>query len=158
MWTIGTRSSRVQESAAAVKMRRTVYWGCLLSIMLLCAYQNQNRRPSYEQSVLNRPMPQTDQDRQQECAWIRGEIARQESLAQVGTTTATSPMVAVAFQSIARNHVAALNSRASNIKCTAAFSNAPAAPPSGQGFYQCFARCQQLTTRTKDQCFDACNH
>jgi hypothetical protein len=128
----------------------------LVSTMLLAACQNHG--PSYDETILSRPMPQTDQERQQECNWIQGEIARQQNLAQIGSTMATSPLMAVAYQSAARNNIAALNARASNVNCTAAFSSAPAAPSYGQSFDQCFARCQQLTNRTKDQCFDACNH
>jgi hypothetical protein len=63
------------------------------------------------------------------------------------------------FQGMAQQNIAALEARAANIQCTAAFSNAPAAapPPAKQSFDQCFARCQQYTGRTKEQCFDACN-
>ncbi len=71
---------------------------------------------------------------------------------------ATNPLMAAAYQAMAQRNVAALESRAANIQCTAAFSNAPAAAPvNGQSFDQCFARCQQYTDRSKDQCFDACN-
>jgi hypothetical protein len=71
---------------------------------------------------------------------------------------ATTPLMAAAYQTMAQRNVAALESRAADIQCTAAFSSAPAAAPaSGQSFDQCFARCQQYTDRTKDQCFDSCN-
>jgi hypothetical protein len=129
-----------------------------LALALLVVGCSSQPRQSYADAVLSRPLPASDAERQSECTWVRGEIARQTSLAEVGSTTANPPMMAMVFQATARNNIAALNSRASNIQCNAAFSNAPAAPSYGQTFDQCFARCQQLTDRTKNQCFDACNH
>jgi hypothetical protein len=104
-------------------------------------------------------MPPDDEARMRECTWIRSEIARQQGLAGVGATMATSPLMVAAYQAMAQRNIAALESRASNVQCTAAFSNAPATAPATirQSFDQCFARCQQYTDRTKDQCFDACN-
>jgi hypothetical protein len=128
--------------------------GLLAAGIGLAACANQNRQ-SYSDAVLSRPTPETDEQRQQECNWIRGEIARQQNLGQMGGAVATTPLMAVAFQAAARKNMAALEARASNVQCAAAFSNAPA--PTGQAFDQCFARCQKLTDRTKDQCFDACN-
>jgi hypothetical protein len=122
-----------------------------------CAGQQNTNQQTYAESVASRPMPVTDQDRMSECNWIRSEIARQQSLSQASAAVATSPLMAVAFQATTRNNISALESRASNVRCTAAFSNAPAAP-AGQSFDQCFARCQQYTDRTKNQCFDSCNH
>lgn len=117
-----------------------------------------NGSQSYADAVLNRPLPADDEARTRECAWIRSEIARQESLAGIGTTVATTPLMAAVYRAVAQRNVAALESRAANIRCTAAFSNQPAStPPIRQSFEQCFARCQQYTDRTKDQCFDACN-
>ena len=40
----------------------------------------------------------------------------------------TSPMMAVMYQAIARRHVAALEARAANIQCSAAFGGGPATP------------------------------
>lgn len=111
----------------------------------------------YAENVLNRPLPTTQDERQRECAALRTEIARQQSLAQMGYAVLQDPILAAGFQGAANNHVAALESRAANIQCTAAFSSA-ASVPTGQSFDQCFARCTQLTSRTKEQCFDSCNH
>jgi hypothetical protein len=119
-------------------------WGCATS-----------DTQSYADTVLSRPMPASDGERIQECTWIRSEIARQQGLAGVGSSIATTPLMAAAYQAAVQQNVAALESRAASIQCTAAFSSAPA--PSSQSFDQCFARCQQLTKRTKEQCFDVCN-
>jgi hypothetical protein len=103
-------------------------------------------------------MPPDDDARMRECTRIRSEIARQQGLAGVGAAMATTPLMAAAYQAVAQRNVAALESRAANIQCTAAFSNAPvAARATGPSFDQCFARCQRHTDRSKDQCFDACN-
>jgi hypothetical protein len=114
-----------------------------------------NSGENYASALLSRPMPATDQERAAECNWIRSEMARQQSLAGVGTSIATTPLMAAAYQAAARQNIAALESRAANVQCTAAFNSAQ--PQSGQSFNQCFSRCQQLTSRTKEQCFDACN-
>jgi hypothetical protein len=130
----------------------------ILFLTLSTVACQQGNRQSYGDAVLSRPMPTDEGQRVEECNWIRSEIARQQSLGQVGTAMATTPLMTVVMQAAARKNIAALESRASNVQCTAAFSNAPAAvtstPP---GFEQCFARCQQYTSRTKEQCFDACN-
>ena len=103
-------------------------------------------------------MPADDDARMRECTWIRSEIARQQGLAGVGATMATTPLMAAAYQAMAQRNIAALEARAANVQCTASFSNAPVAVPvTRPSFDQCFARCQQYTDRTKDQCFDACN-
>lgn len=135
---------------------RAVAAFALMLPLLGCAHNNSQ---SYADAVLNRPMPPDDEARMRECTWIRSEIARQQGLAGVGATMATSPLMVAAYQAMAQRNIAALESRASNVQCTAAFSNVPATAPATtrQSFDQCFARCQQYTDRTKDQCFDACN-
>jgi len=124
-------------------------------VALLGCATNQNTQ-SYADSVLNRPMPANDDQRIQECNWIRSEIARQQGLAGYGASIATSPQMAALYQAAAQRNVAALHSRAANIQCTAAFSNAPAVS-SKLNFDQCFSQCQQYTSRTKEECFDTCN-
>lgn len=144
----------VGEQAMSV-LKISIPFLALTLLLLGCAHGNSE---FYADAVLNRPMPPDGDARMRECAWIRSEIARQQGLAGVGATMATTPLMAAAYQAMAQRNVAALESRASNIQCTAAFGSAPAAAPaSGQSFDQCFARCQQYTDRTKDQCFDACN-
>jgi len=134
---------------------RTVF---LLALGFIAIGCQQDNRQACAESVLNRPLPATDEERVRECNALRSEIARQQSLGQVGTVMATSPLMGVAMQAAARNNIAALEARASNVECTAAFSNA-SRPTTGKApnFDQCFARCQEYTSRTKEQCFDACN-
>src|SRR5258706_12128587 len=101
----------------------------IVALALLGCRGGQTNRESYADAVLNRPLPASNEQRVQECNQIRAETARRQSLAQIGATTATSPLVAAAFQATARQNVAALEARASNIQCTAAFSSTPAPAP-----------------------------
>jgi len=136
--------------------RASLFAGLAISILGACAHA---QGPSYEDEVMSRPDPTTPEERQEECAWIRGEIARQENLAQMAGSMGMAPIIVMGSQAMARNHIAALESRAANIQCNAAFSAVPPGSPSSprlSTFDQCFARCQQVTDRTKDQCFDAC--
>lgn len=138
----------------------------IATIFFLIGCATNEERQSYAEQVLDRPIPTTTEGRVQECNWIRSEIARQQSLAQYGTSMATSPMMAMAYQAATRNNIAALESRASNVECQAAFSSVLQSPTSSDAqhsgaknnldFDQCFSRCKKLTDRTKDQCFDAC--
>ena len=105
--------------------------------------------PSEYDLVMKRPKPATAEAQQQECAWIETSLQRQKSLASYVAATSTYPMTAVAYQDATQRNMAVLHSRAQQISCQAAAANAP--------FDQCFARCTQVTSRTKDQCFDACN-
>jgi hypothetical protein len=132
-----------------------------LLIALGAASCAQNNGPSYNDELASRPDPTTPAERQEECAWVRGEIARQENLAQMAGSMGMAPMMAMASQAAARNHIAALESRAADIQCNAAFSSAPAESmpaPASSTFDQCFAHCQAVTDRTKDQCFDSCKN
>src|SRR5437879_4572095 len=101
--------------------RRAIF---LLALGFVAVGCEQGNRQTYSESVLNRPLPATDEERVRECNALRSEIARQQSLGQVGTVMATSPLMGVAMQAAARNNIAALEARASNVECTAAFSNA----------------------------------
>jgi hypothetical protein len=109
--------------------------------------------PTYWDLPTSYQMPKTDGERQEECARVRQEMARVQSIAQVARTT-LEPMDALPIQILARNNLARLESRAAEVGCRAAFSDTP---PSGQtSFDECFAKCKKLTSRTNEQCFDSC--
>jgi hypothetical protein len=77
------------------------------------------------------------------------------SCVPISGTMATTPLMTVAVQAKARNNIATLESRAAEVQCTAAFSNAAvsSAPVSTKpNFDEC-----KYTDRTKEQCFDTCN-
>ena len=100
----------------------------------------EKKGPTYAEQVMNRPLPVSEGEKQQECCWLRGEIARQRGLGGYGTAT---------------QDLATLESRASKVGCpTDAQTGAPEA--SGRNFETCFARCKQGTNRSNDVCFDFC--
>ena len=115
----------------------------------------QSRGPSYTQQVIDRPNPTTDDDRARECLSIRQEMARQQGIGSYVAGSQSSPMMAAAVGVNTRQRMAALEQRAANIGCTAAFSPATA-PSAKMGFEQCYSKCLELTGRTKEQCFDSC--
>jgi hypothetical protein len=135
---------------------------CILAVTLSSCQSN---RGNGYADLMDHPLPTTDAERDSQCAWIRSEVARQQSIAQYGTATATSPMMAVAIQSAARRNIANLQSRSSQIQCDVVRVAptqpvvAPAQPTApAMNFDQCFAKCRELTTRTEAECFDSCRH
>jgi hypothetical protein len=137
-------------------------WATIVAAVLMvsCADKQprQHYASSYANAVLSRPMPAGDEQRTQECNWVRSEIARQQGLAAAGFTMATSLHMAATNRAVAQENIVALESRAANVQCNAAFSNAPAASSGTRlDVDACMAKCQQYTERTKEQCFDACN-
>ena len=68
--------------------------------------------------------------------------------------------MALEHQAAAQRNMAALESRAEDIKCAGAFPSAPAAS-AGQpasSFDQCFPRCKQYTDRTNEQTLSTLVH
>ena len=77
--------------------------------------------------LVNRPMPASDAQRDHECQWIRSEEERLHTMGQVGASMQTSPQMAMAYQGMARQNIAYLQSRYSQIQCDV-FRVAPTAP------------------------------
>jgi hypothetical protein len=119
-------------------------------LFISCAHQ-----PSYVEQLSARPYPTTQQDIDSECAWIRSEIARMNSLNAMSATS----QFALAFQAIGRNNIAALESRAANLRCGAAFSSTLVIEKQNQtsSIDECIKACKENTNRTPEQCFDLCN-
>lgn len=127
---------------------RKVLIALLSFISISCA-----TKPTYTEKISMRPIPGGEQARIQECSWIRSEIARMQSVSAYATT---SPY-ALAFQAKARKNIAALESRAANIGCNAAFSSVVNAD-NKSSIDECIEACKGNTDRTPEECFDACNH
>ena len=108
---------------------------------------------TYAETLSKIAVPQTDVERQKSCAWIRSEIARMRSIS-ASSTTLMAPMFALAMQAQAQSNIAALESRAAEFRCSAAFAERQ--PPTG--IQACVAACRENTSRTPEQCFDSCNH
>ena len=115
-----------------------VVLACFVALVGGCA--TQNKGPAYAEQVMNRPLPVTDADKQQECSWLYGEMARQRRLAGYGTST---------------QDLGTLELRASQVGCRATpGTNTPQA--SGASYQECHAKCRQGTNKSNDMCFDAC--
>lgn len=102
-----------------------------------------NKGPTYAEQIMNRPLPVNDAEKQQECCWLRGEMARQRALGGYGTAV---------------QDLATLESRASQAGCAALRTDAqPGAPAGGRGnFDTCYMKCKQYTNKSNDVCFDMC--
>lgn len=135
-----------------------------LSIFLILLAGCQTNGDNVFAELIHLPIPNSEEDRNLECASLRSEIARQQSNAQMGAAIATTPIVAVAYQSRARKNIAYLQSRYSQIQCDVirVAPTQPAVTPeqssSAMTFDQCFAKCRELTQRTEAECFDLCRH
>ena len=129
-------------------MKRMTAVSCLV-LMLGACNSAPPRIPTEYDVVLQRPKPATPEAQRQECSWIETSLERQRNLANYVTATSTYPATALAWQDSTQRNTAVLQSRAQAISCQVA---GPAA-----SFDQCFARCTQYTSRSKEQCFDACN-
>lgn len=129
-----------------------------IAVFLLLSGCSSQPRQNYSDAILNRPLPTDDNQRIEECNWIRNEIARQEGLGSALASQQSSSLMSIAIRTKSQQNIAALDSRAANIRCNAAFSNEATEPATvTTTFDQCFSKCQQYTDRSKDQCFDACN-
>lgn len=109
---------------------------------------------TYQEALERRAIPTTVEGRQQECAWIRQEAARQRSMGAYVASTATMPAMILASRAAVDSNLASLDSHAARVECSAAFrTDTPAKP----AIFACIEACRANTSRTADQCFDACN-
>ena len=100
-----------------------------------------------------RPYPTEIAEIQEECNWVRSEIARMNS----ASAASVNSDFATYFQAVARSNIAALEGRAANLNCTAAFSSKGAVQPQDSLIQQCIDACTANTDRSPTQCFDSCN-
>ncbi len=146
-----------------------------LAVVLLaggCATQ----QASYQAQLDRIPTPVSAADRQQTCAWIHAEIARQQKMAAPGSDSGFD-LVALSTQANARSRISALEAKDSEFRCSTVAGGggpAPSVPPwerpapvvappvvvapGPSKIESCIAACKANTPRTPEQCFDACNH
>lgn len=129
------------------------------SVLSACSLAGCQSGPDqYEQfrsNVLSRPIPQTDDQRRQECADIRAEMARVRGLAAVGSQ---QPGAWAAIHVAQAERVMAVwSQRASDVGCTAAFSNTPA-PAAAQKdpMTACMDACETRARKSGPECFEIC--
>lgn len=118
----------------------------------LAGCETQSQQNSFA-TLVSRPLPASDADRDRECASINAEIARMRTL----SAASAGSQFALAFQAKAQQNIAYLDSRSAQIQCNVirVAPSSPAVPvlPSSDA---CFEQCRRLTDRTKEACFDAC--
>jgi hypothetical protein len=83
---------------------------------------------NYANSLSQRPMPTDEYGRQQECAWIRSEISRQQDLGAVVASQSIA-LDSALFMAIAQGRVALLETRAATVPCATAFSSGTTQSP-----------------------------
>ena len=175
-WAVSIRQQKISQRLTPRHLSRPVLalWWCeifrgyfmksfAVGAMLAGLIAGCATEPTYVESLANRRFPTTPVEVQQECSWIRAEIARQNSLSAASPTLASSPTWAVVFQSMAAQNVAALESRAATVGCQAAFTTATSTviqqgetETTGQKIQRCIDVCVANTQRTPEQCFDQC--
>lgn len=135
------------------KMRFTLIGLTVLVYMLTGSAAVSQEKQTYAEQVAAIPPPTNERERQQKCAYLRSEMARQRNLAAVGGAR-MKPGWALAFSVAASSNIAALESRAADFNCSAPFGDRP----TQSSIDSCIAACRQNTSRTPEACFDACNH
>jgi len=101
-----------------------IFAGAIALIVAGCAGQPWNAKKSAADSDLNRPIPASDEARREECAWLRGEIARQQGLTSYAGSVMTTSQQDVQIRASAQRNIAALESRAAKIQCVAVDNDA----------------------------------
>lgn len=129
----------------------------VLTFLLVVSCVSETKKPSrvtYWDLPTSHRMPANEQERQEECARIRQEMARVESIAEVAQVN-LAPLYAASVRVKARQNLAALESRAAEVGCSAAFTNIP--NKKDMSFDECFDKCKKYTNRSNEECFDSCN-
>ena len=142
------------------------YFFAVILCAALCECQ---RATSYDQEVADAPMPTSSEEQLADCNEVRGEIAPQENIAETLAYTSPGSLVALAAQTTARDHVAALNGRAAAMACGSAFSPQPAPTYDASGPMPlvqnaggwqstCMADCMSSGNISRNQCSASCSH
>jgi hypothetical protein len=140
-------------------LMRLFFYG-LLGITIF--FSGCDKQPTYAEQLKARQMPQTQQDKQNECSFIRQQIAQMQSGIQLASAQKCNPQYGLCMGPvvIARNNanIASLESRASEVQCDAAFSTVKVINNnSNNSIKECIAACKENTNRSSTECFDSCN-
>lgn len=104
---------------------------------------------------------QDDNCRTDRCGEIRASIAREQNYARnvliynAYNSNPASGATNIIATSKANSRISGLEDEASRLGCSAAFG--AILDRSKMTFYQCFAKCKQITARDDSACFDSCN-
>lgn len=128
---------------------------------LLLVLSGCSTQPTYSEALNSRAMPTTKNQKQQECSYIRQEIARMQSGYRLASMQPCNPQYGICIGPIlmvkARKNIASLESRASIIGCDAAFSTVKIINSQNHSITECIKACKENTKRTSSECFDDCN-
>jgi hypothetical protein len=153
-------------------MEKKMKKAALIAVGLLALTGCATQQERYEASLDQMPAPTDAADRQQKCAWLRGQIAQQQRIADTAREQ-TADLTGLATQANARSKVASLDSKTAQFGCNSVAADAPipvrtvppwqrpvpaAEAPGPSKIESCIAACKANTPRTPEQCFDACNH
>jgi hypothetical protein len=140
-------------------MKRTII--TLIALVSTACAAHQDR---YVQQVQETEVPQDEPGRKSLCGWLRGEEARQTSIAATAQGQYAGLMIA-----IARQHIAALDQKKAEAACDMPFMPeqhsapivVPAAPLSTKRnsaeLENCVATCQKMTSADAATCFKDCS-
>jgi hypothetical protein len=133
-------------------MNLRTYFAFAFALVFLASCAQTLPQPSYTDQLAGWKSPVNADQQQRACSYIRSEIARMQNIAMVGSAQ-LAPMYAMNIQINARQNIAALQSKAAEYRCSAAFAERQAPT----GIESCVATCKANTARTPEQCFDSCN-
>jgi hypothetical protein len=114
-----------------------------LSLVIISGCASGPSQPTYLEQVAALPRPTSEAERENMCSKLRAEIARVQNMAAYGSAY-LQPNFAMYAQMAARNNVAALEAKAAEFRCSAAFAERN--PPSA--IEACVATCRANTFRT----------
>jgi len=97
---------------------RCIVAGAIAMVAAGCAGQMGSAKKPAD-SVLNRPMPASEEARGQECIWLRSEIEKEQRLVAYGGSVLTTGQRDLAIRAAAQRNIAALEVRAADIRCPA---------------------------------------
>lgn len=126
---IGAKQRATAEANTVTRLRSIAFalaliFGVFVEVQAVTA---QNANDVYA-TLKDRPLPQTPAQRDNECAWLRTELARVRSQAESGAATAAqynSPALAQSIEAAANRALPQLQDRYAKIQC----GGATAAPP-----------------------------
>lgn len=142
-----------------MKIFYSIILSCLLLITFGCASTSSPpppKQPSYWDLTTTHMMPRTERERQSECGRIRNRMAEVKTNYQAARMLFSNQMVVLAAENSARREYAALENRAADVGCAAAFSTTRSENKTSDSFDECFKNCKKYTSRTDDECFDSC--
>ena len=138
---------------------KTYYSILIFAVLSIsCAHE-----PSYLDQLAQRPMPTTEQEKVQECSWIRSEIAneitKQENVNYYENNNRTIiPGFSLGANMEMHENITALEARAANIGCKTEFSNKQIIENNKpSSINECIKACKENTNRSSEECLDACN-